>query len=68
MEQSIFSKLLAELQTNKNHNASIDRCKVIIKDLEKSLNKRVISYFSSEVGNDAAKKFASHIIKKICRE
>lgn len=54
MEQSIFSKLLAELQTNKNHNASIDRCKAIIKDLEKSLNKRVISYFSSEVGNDAA--------------
>lgn len=54
MEQSIFSKLLAELQTNKNHNASIDRCKAIIKDLEKSLDKRVISYYSSEFGNDAA--------------
>lgn len=54
MEQSIFSKLLSELQTNKNHDASIDRCKVIIKDLENSLNKRVIAYFSSEVGNDAA--------------
>ncbi len=54
MKQSIFSELLAELQKNKNHNASIDRCKVIIKLLEKSLNKRVISYFSSEVGNDAA--------------
>lgn len=54
MEQSIFSKLLAELQTNKNHNASIDRCKAIIKDLENSLNKRVISYFSSEAGTDAS--------------
>lgn len=54
MEQSIFSKLLSELQTNKNHNTSIDRCKTIIKDLENSLDKRVIAYFSSEVGNDAA--------------
>jgi len=54
MAQSIFSQLLAELQTNKNHNASIDRCKAIIKDLENSLNKRVIAYFSSEAGNDAA--------------
>src|SRR3990172_5293066 len=54
MEQSIFSKLLVELQTNKNHNTSIDRCKAIIKDLEISLNKRVVAYFSSEVGNDAA--------------
>src|SRR3989304_9804214 len=54
MTQSIFSQLLAELQKNKNHDASIERCKVIIKDLEKSLDKRVISYFSSEVGNDAA--------------
>lgn len=53
MAQSIFSRLLAELQTNKNHNASIDRCKVIIKDLENSLNKRIVAYFSSEVGNDA---------------
>lgn len=54
MTQSLFSQLLAELQTNKNHDASIERCKVIIKDLEKSLDKRVVSYFSSEVGNDAA--------------
>ena len=54
MEQSIFSKLLAELQTNKNHEASIERCKVIIKDLENSLDKRVISYFSSEAGTDAS--------------
>jgi len=53
MAQSIFSQLLTELQTNKNHNVSIERCKVIIKDLENSLNKRVIAYFSSEVGNDA---------------
>ena len=54
MAQSIFSQLLAELQKNKNHDASIERCKVIIKDLENSLNKRVIAYFSSEAGNDAA--------------
>jgi len=52
MAQSIFSQLLAELQTNKNHNASIERCKAIIKDLENTLSKRVIVYFSSEVGND----------------
>lgn len=54
MAQSIFSQLLAELQKNKNHDASIERCKAIIKDLENHLNKRVIAYFSSEVGNDAA--------------
>lgn len=54
MAQSIFSQLLAELQKNKNHNVSIERCKVIIKDLEKSLNQRVIAYFSSDVGNDAS--------------
>ncbi|MCX6737750.1 MAG: hypothetical protein NTX26_03415 [Candidatus Parcubacteria bacterium] len=53
MVQSIFSQLLLELQTNKNHEASIERCKVIIKELEKSLDKRIIAYFSSEVGNDA---------------
>jgi len=52
MAQSIFSQLLAELQTNKNHNASIERCKTIIKELEKALDKRVIAYFSSETGND----------------
>ena len=54
MAQSIFSQLLAELQQKKNHDASIERCKAIIKDLENSLNKRVIAYFSSEEGNDAA--------------
>lgn len=54
MAQSIFSNLLTELQTNKNHNASIERSKQIIKDVEVILNKRVIGYFSSEVGNDAA--------------
>ena len=54
MAQSIFSQLLAELQKNKNHDASIERCKVIIKSLENDLNKRVIAYFSSEAGNDAA--------------
>lgn len=54
MPQSIFSELLAELQIKKNHDASIERCKVIIKDLEDRLNKRVIAYFSSEAGNDAA--------------
>lgn len=54
MSQSIFSQLLVELQKNKNHDASIERCKVIIKSLENDLNKRVIAYFSSEAGNDAA--------------
>ena len=54
MSQSIFSQLLAELQKNKNHDASIERCKAIIKDLENHLNKRVVAYFSSEVGNDDA--------------
>jgi hypothetical protein len=54
MAQSIFSELLAELQTNKNHNSSMERCKVIIKEIETSLNKRVVAYFSSEVGNNAA--------------
>lgn len=54
MTQSIFSTLLAELQKNKNHNASIERCKAIIKELEKILDKRVIAYFSSEVGKDAS--------------
>ncbi|MFH1325937.1 MAG: hypothetical protein ABIH48_00520 [Candidatus Falkowbacteria bacterium] len=50
--QSIFTKLLTELQQNKNHNASIERCKEIIIILEQKLNKRVISYFSSEIGSD----------------
>ncbi len=54
MTQSIFSQLLAELQKNKNHNASIERCKAIIKDLENQMDKRVIAYFSSEIGSDAA--------------
>lgn len=54
MAQSIFSQLLAELQRDKNHNASIERCRTIIKDLGNALDKRVIAYFSSEVGNDAA--------------
>lgn len=54
MPQSIFSQLLTELQKNKNHDASIERCKTMIKDLESQLDKRVIAYFSSEVGNDAA--------------
>lgn len=53
MTQSIFSQLLAELQKNKNHNASIERCKTIIKDLETQLNKRIVAYFASEVGTDA---------------
>lgn len=54
MTQSIFSQLLAELQRHKNHNVSIEHCRTIIKDLENALDKRVIAYFSSEVGNDAA--------------
>lgn len=52
MNQSIFSQLLAELQAQKNHDVSIERCKTIIKELEESLNKRIIVYFSSEVGTD----------------
>jgi hypothetical protein len=54
MAQSIFSQLQAEIQNNKNHDASIERCRAIIKSLEKDLNKRVIAYFSSEAGNDAS--------------
>lgn len=54
MVQSIFSDLLAELQEKKNHDASIERCKTIIKELENSLGKRVVVYFSSEIGTDAA--------------
>lgn len=52
MPQSIFSRLLAEINTNKNHNTSIERCKVIIKELENKIDKRVIAYFSSEEGKD----------------
>lgn len=52
--KSIFSKLLAELQQNQNHNVSIERCKQIIKELEQKLNKRVIAYFASEVGADSS--------------
>lgn len=52
--KSVFSKLLAELQENKNHNISIERCKQIIKELEQKLDKRVISYFASEVGADSS--------------
>lgn len=52
--KSIFSKLLAELQENKNHNGSIERCKQIIKELEQKLDKRVIAYFASEVGADSS--------------
>ena len=52
MEQSIFSKLLLELEQNKNHNASIDRCKKIVKEIEQTLDKRVVSYFASETGSD----------------
>lgn len=51
--QSIFTKLLAELQEHKNHNTSVERCKKIIQELEQKLNKRVIAYFASEVGRDA---------------
>lgn len=52
MTESFLSKLLAELQANKNHDSSIARCKDIIKELEGKLDKRVISYFASEVSND----------------
>lgn len=38
----------------KNHNASIERCKAIIEDLENYLNQRVIAYFSSDIDNDVS--------------
>lgn len=52
--QSIFTKLLSELTEHKNHNTSIERCRQIIKELENKLDKRVIAYFASETGTDAA--------------
>lgn len=52
MAVSIFSTVLAELQMTQNHNASIERCKVILKEAEALANKRIISYFASEVGTD----------------
>jgi ClpP class serine protease len=52
--QSIFTKLLSELAQHKNHNTSIERCRQIIKELENKLDKRIIAYFASETGSDAA--------------
>ncbi len=53
MADSVLTTLLAELQANQNHNASIERSKIILKELEVLLDKRVIAYFSSETGVDA---------------
>lgn len=50
--QSIYSKILAELQQNKNHSFSFSRCREIMVSLEEILNKRIISYFASEIGED----------------
>lgn len=52
VDKSIFSILLEELQQYKNHDKSIERCKQIIKELERILDKRIISYFSCDSGVD----------------
>ena len=49
---SILTTVLGEIQAAKNHTASINRCKIIIKEIEVHLNKRIVSYFASEVGKD----------------
>jgi len=51
-DQSIFTILLGELQQYKNHDKSIERCKQIIKELERILDKRIIAYFSCDTGVD----------------
>jgi len=50
--KSILSTFLEEITTNQNHNASIERCKKIIQELESILNKKIISYFATEIGED----------------
>jgi len=52
-KESIFVKLLTEINQTKSHDASIERCKYIVKELERQLDKRVIVYFASEVGRDS---------------
>ncbi len=49
---SVLTTLLNELATTNNHNSSIENCKLIIKNIEEKLDKRVLFYFSSEVGKD----------------
>ena len=54
MAQSILSTLMEEILKNQNHDSSIERCRAIIKEIETTLDKRVISYFASENGTDAS--------------
>lgn len=51
-DKSILTKVIEELKTAQNHDASLVRCKTIIKELESELDARVISFFSSEEGAD----------------
>jgi len=52
MADSLLTTLLAEISANKNHSASVERFKPILSEIETLLNKRVVSYFSSETGRD----------------
>lgn len=54
MTESILSKLIEELKASGNHDSSIARCKVIIKEIQDKMDKRVIAYFASEVSNDVS--------------
>jgi hypothetical protein len=51
-DKSLLTSLLEELAQSKNHDKSIERCKIIIKELERLLDKRIIAYFSSDSGID----------------
>jgi len=51
-DKSIFTTLLEELNQYKNHDKSIERCKQIIKELERLLDKRIIAYFACDTGVD----------------
>lgn len=52
--QPIQLQLIAELQTTKNYNKSIARCKQIISEIEKLTQRRLITYFSASKDIPAA--------------
>lgn len=52
MTESILTKILNEVVTTKNYQASADRFKIILPEIEKLLDRRVLFYFASEVGMD----------------
>lgn len=52
MADSILTTLLNDLNTTKNHGGSMARCRAIIGEIETLTNKRVLAYFSSDVGKD----------------